>query len=42
MRAAKDYENWIEEDEFDIEGDRLLEAIKNYKYEKFFDTEFFK
>ena len=42
MRAQKDYENWIEQDEFDVEGDRMLQAIKNFKYEKFFETEFYK
>lgn len=40
-RRRKDWEAWIEEDELDIEGDRLLSEIKNYKSEYFFNTGFY-
>ena len=40
-RKRKDWEAWIEEDELDIEGDRLLSEIKNYKSEHFFNTGFY-
>ena len=40
-RKRKDWEAWIEEDELDIEGDRLLSEIKNYKSEFFFNTGFY-
>jgi hypothetical protein len=35
-KARKDWEAWIEEDELDIEGERVLSEIKNYKAEHFF------
>jgi hypothetical protein len=37
-RNRKDWEAWIEEDELDIEGERILADIKNYKSEYFFDN----
>ena len=40
-RKRKDWEAWIEEDELDIEGDRLISEIKNYKSEHFFNTRFY-
>ena len=40
-RKRKDWEAWVEEDELDIEGDRLLSEIKNYKSEHFFNTGFY-
>mmetsp|Transcript_3157 Transcript_3157/g.2122 ORF Transcript_3157/g.2122 Transcript_3157/m.2122 type:complete len:98 (+) Transcript_3157:632-925(+) len=36
-RKRKEWEAWVEEDELDIEGDRILAEIKNYKAEFFFD-----
>ena len=36
-RNRKDWEAWIEEDEQDIEGERVLAEIKNYKDEFFFN-----
>ena len=35
-RKRKDWEAWVEEDELDIEGERILSEIKNYKDEFFF------
>lgn len=35
-RKRKDWEAWVEEDEIDIEGERILSEIKNYKEEYFF------
>ncbi len=35
-RARKDWEAWVEEDELDIEGDRMIAEIKNYKAEYFY------
>jgi hypothetical protein len=37
-RKRKPWEAWVEEDELDIEGDRILAEIKNYKAEFFFDN----
>jgi hypothetical protein len=37
-RNRKEWEAWIEEDELDIEGERILAEIKNYKAEHFFDS----
>lgn len=37
-RSRKDWEAWIEEDELDIEGERIIAEIKNYKAEFFFNT----
>ncbi len=34
-RKRKDWEAWVEEDELDIEGERLVAEIKNYKSEHF-------
>ena len=36
-RNRKDWEAWIEEDELDLEGERILAEIKNYKSEHFFN-----
>jgi len=30
-RARKDWEAWVEEDELDIEAERVLAEVKNYK-----------
>ncbi len=35
-RRRKPWEAWCEEDELDIEGERILSEIKNYKAEHFF------
>lgn len=35
-RARKDWEAWVEEDELDIEGERIISEIKNYKDEFFY------
>lgn len=35
FRKRKDWEAWAEEDELDIEGERILSEIKNYKDEYF-------
>jgi len=40
-RKRKDWEAWIEEDELDIEGDRIISEIKNYKSEHFWNTKFY-
>ena len=40
-RKRKDWEAWIEEDEMDIEGDRAIAEIKNYKSEHFWNTKFY-
>ena len=37
-RNRKDWEAWIEEDELDIEGERIIAEIKNYKSEFFFNS----
>ena len=37
-RHRKDWEAWVEEDELDIEGERILAEIKNYKSEFFFNS----
>ena len=34
-RGRKDWEAWIEHDELDLEGDRIIAEIKNYKAEYF-------
>lgn len=39
-RKRKDWEAWVEEDELDLEGERLLSEIKNYKDEFFYNTMF--
>jgi hypothetical protein len=41
-RKRRDWEAWVEEDELDLEGERLLAEIKNYKAEHFFSTAFYK
>ena len=40
-RKRKDWEAWVEEDELDIEGERLIADIKNYKSEHFWQTNFY-
>jgi hypothetical protein len=37
-RKRKDWEAWVEEDELDIEGERIIAEIKNYKSEFFFNN----
>ena len=37
-RKRKDWEAWVEEDDLDIEGDRIISTIKNYKSEHFWNT----
>lgn len=39
-RKRKDWEAWIEEDEMDIEGDRIISEIKNYKAEHTWSDKF--
>jgi hypothetical protein len=39
-RKRKDWEAWVEEDELDIEGERVLAEIKNYKAEYFYNIDF--
>ena len=34
-RERKDWEQWTEEDELDLEGERLLAEVKNYQQEYF-------
>lgn len=40
-RKRKDWEAWVEEDDLDIEGDRIISEIKNYKSEHFWNTHFY-
>ena len=40
-RQRKDWEAWVEEDEIDMEGDRLLSEIRNFKSEHFYNTGFY-
>ena len=42
LRTEKEYMTWVEEDELDIEGDRLLKEINNYKGEHLYSTELYK
>ena len=35
-RARKDWEAWVEEDELDLEGERIISEIKNFKDEFFY------
>jgi hypothetical protein len=35
-RDRKDWESWVEQDELDLEGDRVIAEIKNYKAEYFY------
>ena len=35
-RDRKDWEAWVEEDELDLEGERILAEVKNYKQEYFY------
>lgn len=39
-RKRKDWEAWVEEDELDIEGERILSEIKNYRAEYFYNIDF--
>lgn len=40
-RKRKDWQGWCEEDDFDLEGERLLAEIKNYKGEHMFNSRFY-
>ena len=40
-RQRQDWEAWVEEDEIDMEGDRLLSEIRNFKSEHFYNTGFY-
>ena len=40
-RKRHDWEQWVEEDELDLEGDRLLSEIKNFKSEFVWNTRFY-
>ena len=40
-RKRTDWQAWVEEDELDMEGERLISEIKNYKSEHFFNTRFY-
>ena len=40
-RKRRDWEAWIEEDEEDIDADRIISEIKNYKSEFFWNTSFY-
>lgn len=40
-RKRKDWEAWIEKDDLDIDGERILAEIKNYKNEHFWNTKFY-
>ena len=40
-RKRKDWEAWTEETELDIDGERLIADIKNYKSEHFWQTNFY-
>lgn len=37
-RKWRDWEAWVERDELDLEGDRILAEVKNFKSEFFFNT----
>jgi hypothetical protein len=37
-RKRKDWEAWVEEDELDLEGERTLAEIKNFKSDYSFST----
>jgi hypothetical protein len=41
-RKRKDWEFLTEEDDRDIDGERILAEIKNFKAEHFFNTRFYK
>lgn len=41
-RKGKGWQAWIEPDENDIEADRLISEIKNFKNEHFWNTSFYK
>ncbi len=40
-RKQRDWEQWCEEDELDLEGERVLAEIKNFKGEFFFNSKFY-
>jgi len=40
-RKRKDWQGWCEEDDLDLEGERLLAEIKNYKGEHMFNSRFY-
>jgi len=35
-RERKDWQAWVEEDELDLEGERILAEVTNYKQEYFY------
>ena len=41
-RQGKGWKAWVEPDENDIEADRLISEIKNFKYEQFWNSTFYK
>ena len=41
QRKQQPWQVWIEPDEMDIEGDRIISEIKNYKSEFFWNTKFY-
>lgn len=41
-RQRKEWEKVVEEDDMDLDGERILAEIKNYKLEHFFNTNFYK
>lgn len=40
-RKRKDWQGWVEEDDMDLEGERLLAEIKNYKDESLLNSRFY-
>ena len=40
-RKRKEWQGWCEEDDLDMEGERLLAEIKNFKGEHMFSTRFY-
>ena len=40
-RKRKNWEAWVEKDDLDMDGSRLLAEIKNYKSEYFWNTRFY-
>ncbi len=40
-RKRKEWQGWVEEDDMDLEGERLLAEIKNYKDESLLNSRFY-
>ena len=40
-RRRKDWEAWIEKDDLDLDGERIIAEIRNYKSEHFWNTRFY-